>query len=266
MFYQGHSDGTRTVWGNNGSINILGFDAGYGTWDSEDEVAFTVDGVNWGLTETWQSERPISPSGLRVLAEDASGYAAAWVKHYVPGDNYRGFVRLFDRVGVPNINDVRRVAEYNASKAVAPQPPDGAIHPDTWVSLEWSAGAYAVLHTVYFGDNSDDVDAGTGGTFQGSQTETSFTVGLPGFGYPSGLVPGTTYYWRIDEVTGLGRFAKTLKGDVWSFTLAPTTANVVGGVGSHGGVYVRAGKNLNPGTFWSGLIDDVRIYDRAITP
>jgi len=150
--------------------------------------------------------------------------------------------------------------------AYNPNPADGATHPDTWVSLEWSAGAYAVLHTVYFGDNSDDVDAGTGGTFQGSQTETSFTVGLPGFGYPSGLVPGTTYYWRIDEVTGLGRFAKTLKGDVWSFTLAPTTANVVGGVGSHGGVYVRAGKNLNPGTFWSGLIDDVRIYDRAITP
>jgi hypothetical protein len=113
MCYQGHSDGTRTEWGINGSINILGFNAGYGPpWDSEDEVAFTVDGVNWGLTETWQSERPISPSGLRVLATDSRGNAAAWVKHYVPRDSYRGFVRLFDRVGEPNFNDVRRVAEY----------------------------------------------------------------------------------------------------------------------------------------------------------
>ncbi len=112
MCYQGHSDGTRTDWGNNGSIDILGFNAASGPWDTQDEVAFTVDGVNWGLTETWQSERPTSRSGLRVLAEDASRYAAAWVKHYVPDDTYRGFVRLFDRVGEPNINDVRRVAEY----------------------------------------------------------------------------------------------------------------------------------------------------------
>ena len=112
MFYQGHSDGTETGWGHNGSINVLGFNAAGAPWDSEDEVAFTADGRNWGLTETWRSERPTSRSGLRVLARDASGYAAAWVKHYVPGDSYRGFVRLFDRPGEPNFNDVRRVAEY----------------------------------------------------------------------------------------------------------------------------------------------------------
>ncbi|MHC4630241.1 MAG: LamG-like jellyroll fold domain-containing protein, partial [Planctomycetota bacterium] len=36
--------------------------------------------------------------------------------------------------------------------------------------------------------------------------------------------------------------------------------------GSAGGLYIGAGKNLEPGSFFSGLIDDVRIYDRAITP
>jgi hypothetical protein len=35
---------------------------------------------------------------------------------------------------------------------------------------------------------------------------------------------------------------------------------------SKGGLYIGAGKNLEPGSFFSGLIDDVRIYDRAITP
>ena len=35
---------------------------------------------------------------------------------------------------------------------------------------------------------------------------------------------------------------------------------------SQGGLYIGAGKNLEAGSFWSGLIDDVRIYDRAITP
>jgi hypothetical protein len=33
-----------------------------------------------------------------------------------------------------------------------------------------------------------------------------------------------------------------------------------------GDLQIGAGKNLEPGSFFSGLIDDVRIYDRAITP
>jgi Tol biopolymer transport system component len=36
--------------------------------------------------------------------------------------------------------------------------------------------------------------------------------------------------------------------------------------GSTGGLYIGADKNLEAGSFWSGLIDDVRIYDRAVTP
>jgi len=32
-----------------------------------------------------------------------------------------------------------------------------------------------------------------------------------------------------------------------------------------GGFYIGAGSSLNPGAFWSGLIDDVRIYDRALS-
>jgi hypothetical protein len=112
MYYQGHSDGTRTIYGVDGSINILGFNAAGAPWDSEQEVAFTADGVGWGLTEKWRSRRPTSRSGLSVLAEDASGHAAAWVKHYLRGDSYRGFVRLFDCSGEPNFNDVRRAAEY----------------------------------------------------------------------------------------------------------------------------------------------------------
>jgi hypothetical protein len=35
---------------------------------------------------------------------------------------------------------------------------------------------------------------------------------------------------------------------------------------SQGGLYIGAGKGLEPGSFWSGLIDDVRVYDRAVTP
>jgi hypothetical protein len=35
---------------------------------------------------------------------------------------------------------------------------------------------------------------------------------------------------------------------------------------SAGVLYIGAGSTLAPGCFWSGLIDDVRIYDRAMEP
>jgi L-ascorbate metabolism protein UlaG (beta-lactamase superfamily) len=35
---------------------------------------------------------------------------------------------------------------------------------------------------------------------------------------------------------------------------------------SAGGLYIGAGSTLASGTFWSGLIDDVRLYNRAVTP
>jgi len=112
MYYQGHVDGTRTNYGADGSINVLGFNAVSGQWDSGDEVVLTADGRSWGLTEKWHSVRSTTAGGLRILARDSGGYAAAWVRHYIPGDDYRGFVRLYDQVGEPNVNDVRRIAEY----------------------------------------------------------------------------------------------------------------------------------------------------------
>ena len=33
-----------------------------------------------------------------------------------------------------------------------------------------------------------------------------------------------------------------------------------------GDLYIGAGSDLGPGTFWSGLIDDVQVYDRAVIP
>ena len=33
-----------------------------------------------------------------------------------------------------------------------------------------------------------------------------------------------------------------------------------------GGLNIGCGANFEPGTFWSGLIDDVRIYNRAVKP
>jgi len=107
--------------------------------------------------------------------------------------------------------------------AFGPNPPDGTLHPDTWVTLSWSPGDLAVSHDVYLGDNFDEVSNGTGDTFRGNQTSTMYIAGFPGFAYPEGLVPGTTYYWRIDEVNEADPNSPW-KGDIWSFSIPPKTA------------------------------------------
>ena len=112
LYYQGHAGGTTTVWGVQGSIDVLGFNAAGGPWDSADEVSFTGDGLNWGLRRNWRSQRPTETANQRVLAQDDDDYAAAWVRHYVEGDTYRGFVRLYDRPGTPNGHDVRQSAVF----------------------------------------------------------------------------------------------------------------------------------------------------------
>jgi len=108
-------------------------------------------------------------------------------------------------------------------QAAGPVPADGALHADTWVNMAWRAGDYAVSHDVYLGDNFDDVDAGAESTFQGNQTDTFLVAGFPGFAYPDGLVPGTTYYWRIDEVND-AEPNSPWKGEIWSFSIPPKTA------------------------------------------
>jgi len=107
--------------------------------------------------------------------------------------------------------------------AKSPNPSDGILHEDTWVNLSWRAGDFAVSHDVYIGDNFDDVESGAEGTFVGNQEGTFIVVGFPGFPYPDGLVPGTTYYWRIDEVNDADPNSPW-KGNVWSFSVPPRTA------------------------------------------
>ena|GEM_PF-2464289 len=207
MYYQGHSDGWRDWWGTDGSVAVLGFNAAT-VWDTHNPAIITPNGAAWGLTQTWDSLRATSSTGLTVLATDSAGNALAWVKHYVAGDNYRGFVRLWDTdVGTPSVEDVISVAEYYGptTSAYAPTPPNGATDVPTDVTLSWMPGSTAAFHDVYFGTNPTPGIA----EFKGRQLDTVYD-------YPDTLNPGTTYYWRIDEVEEGGVTIHT--GNVWSFT------------------------------------------------
>ncbi|MHC4171685.1 MAG: alkaline phosphatase [Planctomycetota bacterium] len=160
--------------------------------------------------------------GLTVLANNGAGVlprvnwgtgtnTAANVPVYAWGVNAEMISGVMDNT------DMFRVVTGDP-QAWNPDPAVRAAHLETWVTLSWNMGAGVVSNDVYFGENFDDVNSGTGGTFRVNQTETSFTVGLAGFPYPDGLVPDTTYYWRIDEVNDTEPNSPC-KGDVWRFNV-----------------------------------------------
>jgi hypothetical protein len=133
-------------------------------------------------------------------------------------------MRIFDRVlSQDEVVDIMSGTGVEKLTAYGPEPADGTLHPNTWINLSWKAGPKAVTHDVYLGENFDDVNDGMADTFVGNQAALTLLVGFPGFPIPDGLVPGTTYYWRIDEVNDVDPNSPW-KGDVWSFSVPPKTA------------------------------------------
>ncbi|MHC4556916.1 MAG: LamG domain-containing protein, partial [Planctomycetota bacterium] len=139
-------------------------------------------------------------------------------------------VRIHD--GVLSQADIQNNYEFGFLKAWNPDPADGSLLAESDFPggmlgkyFRWTAGGTAASNDVFFGTNYADVEAGTGGTFLGNQTDTYLLVGYgytPNDPLPDGLVPGTTYYWRIDGIEADGVTKHT--GSVWSVEIAPTKA------------------------------------------
>ncbi|MCP4611549.1 MAG: hypothetical protein GY845_22790 [Planctomycetes bacterium] len=112
--------------------------------------------------------------------------------------------------------------KYSSKFAILPDPANGSYYPDTWASLGWTPGDTAASSDLYFSDNLADVEASAEAAFQGNQGGAYFVVGFPGMPFPDGLVPGITYYWRVDSIEADG--TTKYEGKVWSFTVPPKTA------------------------------------------
>ena len=185
-------------------------------WSRNEQLKFYVNGELDTPTANG-APRDVSTADITMLIVGQGGKDA--------GRSWNGLiddVRIYDEVmSAERIQGVMVGEGFPFS--LGPDPEDGAIHPDTWVNLSWSAGDFAVSHDLYFGDNFDDVNNGAGDTFRGNQADTFYIAGFPGFAFPDGLVPGTTYYWRIDEVNEADPNSPW-KGDVWSFSVPPKTA------------------------------------------
>ncbi|HUU15714.1 MAG TPA: LamG domain-containing protein [Sedimentisphaerales bacterium] len=217
----GPDNGTTTMWS----------DAGYleaGVWS---HVAATYDG----------SEMRLYHNGVEIMSTNKTGTiqtdptAAVAIGNGPlgdPGGLRATFHGLIDDLRIYNsalseqeLLGVMQGGGVSYPFASRPAPADGALYADIWVNLSWNPGDSAVSHDVYMGDNFDDVndDDGTGATFRGNHGDAFIIAGFPGFAFPDGLVPGTTYYWRIDEVND-NEPNSPWKGTVWSFSIPPKTA------------------------------------------
>jgi hypothetical protein len=193
-----------------------------------------------------------------VLAKsEATSLTTQWIENGLnvnigrrpePGTPWNGDideVRMYNRaLSDAEVMGVMNQRALSFTKARSPSPEDGALHMTTWVQLNWLPGDSAVSHDVYLGESLDDVQAGAADTFRGNQTDAFTIVGIAGFPYPNGLVAGTTYYWRIDEVNTADPNSPW-KGDIWSFTVPSKKAYRP--VPPNNAMYVA----LNPSLTWT---------------
>jgi len=209
-----------------GGTTIFDIRAGAVTWDEWLHFAGTYDKAAGKATlyingEMVQEENVTSPADI----------AGDWGQGARVGynvDSARPFTGLMDDLLI--LRRALSLAEVNklmqgigSPLAFGPTPADGSLHSDTWANVNWFPGDSAASHDVYFSDDYDAVNEGAAEAFQGNQTATFMVVGFPGFLYSEGLIPGTTYYWRIDEVNDTEPNSPWT-GAVWSFTVPPKTA------------------------------------------
>ncbi len=104
-------------------------------------------------------------------------------------------------------------------QAAQPTPKNGAMNESTFAQLSWLPGLSADSHNVYIGTDAAFVERATEPTIA-NLSQSSLWIGLPmpGDPFPDGLQHGTTYYWRVDEVSE-GDPDSPWKGKVWSFTV-----------------------------------------------
>ena len=207
------------------------------------EVIQTIP-FNVGTTYTYsfwvkaEADRPLS---VQFKAEDNSvtwgltdfQLTTEWAEYYLTSPSQNAMAKLemhCAAVDTPFWLDFAYVYEgpyvagiepgvvWRPVKADDPNPVDGALLDQVWATISWTPGDFAVSHDVYMGTSFDDVNDGLGDTFQTNQAGTFFAAGFTGYPYPDGLVPGTTYYWRIDEVNDADPNSPW-KGDTWSFTV-----------------------------------------------
>ena len=129
-----------------------------------------------------------------------------------PNQNDQNFIGAIDEVMIFNrdlteshVQDLMAGNTSLFSKAQDPQPADGA-QDVSFLFLNWVGGEDAASHSVYLGTDPNLTEADL-------REQTNSELYLPA----EAIVPGQTYYWRVDEIQADGT---VVVGTVWSFTAA----------------------------------------------
>jgi regulation of enolase protein 1 (concanavalin A-like superfamily) len=182
-----------TVWNSNQKVeNFIGFGA-------KDVLAqASLDGENWVDVATVEVPRAPGTDGYAGTVFSLAGVEAKALK-FVIQSNWGGFVQQ------TGLSEVRFT--YIPVVARGPEPANGADEQSLAPVLVWRPGREAVSHKVYLSSDRQAVTDGT--AFVAEVTANRYQT--------EGLEYGTTYYWRVDEVS---EASVVRQGEVWSFSTA----------------------------------------------
>ncbi len=195
----------------NGGYSVASTDVRDGQWHhvaavlvddgapDANEITLYVDGSEEVISAT--NDEPIDTASTGVVRIGE----APW--HYRPFVGLIDEVRIYDRA----LTQPELLELATPLTAINPEPPVGATNIADAL-LQWTGANIAAFHDVYFGTNPTPGP----NEFIGQQTGNVYFD-------PAGLTPGTTYYWKVDEVEADGTTIH--EGDVWSFSSMPLTAS-----------------------------------------
>ena len=195
--------GSRIAFGVRGTTIHSNINVNDGQWRHITATRSATDGVlkiyvNGALQQTGTS----TTASLTAPDRITLGMLQTEINYYAG---------LLDDVRI--YNDVLEPTEIvnlinGLGKAYDPQPRDGDnldLHEPV---LQWATDTSATTHLIYLGTNYAAVRDATSASPEliGASATGQYTI-------PQPLINGQVYYWRVDQLSGLG----TAAGDVWVF-------------------------------------------------
>jgi hypothetical protein len=207
------------VFARRGTTNDLAFEAYDGTASGGQVTAAGAIQLN-----QWQMfTATLNASGTVTLYKNGSQVATgttalpsniARINNYIGRSNWAAdawFQGRMDDVKIYNYaltpQEVQSIY-LSGGQAQNPSPVNEAKNVLDVTTLKWTAGSLAANHDIYLGtDQAAVMNATTASPeYKGRQSETTYTPTLS---------EGTTWYWRVDEITAGSAIAT---GGVWQFT------------------------------------------------